>query len=1757
MEIKGCDADEAERLMVEFEAQNLAVKDFYWQLQQWLGDRILVDKTPTYPFDMEILKRAEEDFEDALYIHLVRHPYAMIYSFIEAKLDQNFFRYEHPFSRRELAELIWIVSNQNILEFLGNIPGERHTLVRFEDLLRNPKLELQQLCDFLDIEFQEEMLEPYKGKKMTDGVKKNVQMVGDFKFYLHKNIDSDMAEKWKKFHKADFLCDAAWELANHFHYPEEKNLAQQLRAGGPEKLGRIRKIPRTKELPLSFAQQRLWFLEQFDPGNIQYNIPVAVRLKGPLKLDALEKSLNKIVERHETLRTVFNTRQDGKAEQIIKPGVKIPLPVVHLDDLPSEHRVAQAKKIADAEAALPFDLSRGPLLRAKLLRLDNEEFVLIIVMHHIVSDGWSINIFIRELADLYEAIGHQKEINLPRLPVQYADFAAWQRKWLTGPRLESQLDYWKKTLGDGPAVLELPTDRPRSSVQEHKSHEVIFQFSKELTASIKELSQKHGVTLFMMLMAAWQVLMARYANQTDIAVGTPIAGRTRKEIEPLIGFFVNTLVIRSDLSNNPTFSDLLIQVKEKALDAYNNQDVPFEKLVDELQPNRDMSHTPLFQTMFAFQDSTLETIKLSDLTMSVFPISSGAAKFDLSLSMVERYGELRGQLESDAGLFGHHFVEQLIRNFQVLVESIVTNPDRSVFDLDILSRRDWNRIIYGFNDEGTFSIPDDTLIQDLFEKRVAKTPHEVALVYEQDQLTFDQLNKRANQLASYLTKKGLGAEKFVAICMDRSLDMLVGILGILKSGAAYLPMDPEYPLDRLKYMLNDSGAAVLLTQKHLLDRLPPMDGHIICLDDDWQIIAKENDENVRCHTSQQNLAYVIYTSGSTGRPKGVTITHKSAVALIKWGVENYSQEQVEGFFFSTSICFDVSVFEMFVPLCGHGRLIIGKNALDLPNIAAKDKVTLVSTVPSAISQLIKMDSIPSSVCAVQLAGEFLSQAIVDQLYDRQGIRNVYDLYGPTEDTVYSTHAKRQKNSRATIGKPLGGKQVYILDVAMNPVPVGVPGEMFVGGFGLARGYNNQPDLTAEKFVPDPFSQRGGERLYRTGDLVRYRQDGTIEYLGRLDHQVKIRGYRIELGEIETTLRRHPKIRDIAVVALGDSSDDKRLACYFVFEGEKPTVEELRSFLKKRLPDYFVPSFFVSMEELPRTPNGKLNRKALPKPHVQRSDLASEYTAATSEIENMLSKIWQEVLGLDQVGIDDNFFALGGESILSIQVIAKAQQMGIILTPKQIFESPTIRELAVNAAKAPRIHAEQGLVVGDAPLTPIQKWFFEQDIPNRNHWNQSLLLKVNEELDPDILEKVTAKILEHHDALRLRFQPSKEGWKQQIASLEESTPFELIDLSTLESGAAEALRKSLEEQQRSLDISSGPIFKMVYYRMAADSNRLFIVIHHTAIDGLSWRILLEDIGAAYDALTRGEKPQLPAKTTSYKYWAEKLYEYAASEQVQNAANAWSDVREDVVIPVDFVSDSSNEASSKVVSISLSESETFSLLHEVNSAFRTRISDILLTAMIKAFADWSGEKRVFIDLEGHGREPVVEDANISRTVGWFTTLYPVFLDLTGQQSLAEEIKAVKNQLAAIPRNGVDYGVLKYLAPESEAGKKIAAIPQPQIAFNYLGQFNQAVQDARFQVADEETGTERDPDALRPHHLFISGKIMNEKLQMSFIFSENVHKKETIESFAENYRKHLKGVIEHCRTAKDDTEFLPDIDQNNVDDADLDDILNELES
>ena len=1039
--------------------------------------------------------------------------------------------------------------------------------------------------------------------------------------------------------------------------------------------------------PLSFAQQRLWFLAQLEPDSPSYNLSQTLRIKGVLDVQALEQAIGSIIARHETLRTTFKA-VNGEPVQIVANEYAFELPFTSLEELPKEKREAEVRRLGVAAARRPFDLSRDCPLRAALVRIDDDEHWLFLTVHHIVSDGWSMGILTKELFNTYEAIATGQPTELPELPIQYADFAEWQREWLQGEVLEEQLGYWLKSLEGAPAELKLQTDHPRLAHQSFNGSTLSSRLSLNLSRSLGELSQREGVTLFMTMLTAFQALLFRYTGQEDIVVGTSIAGRNRVEIESLIGFFVNTLPLRTNVSGNPTFRELLARVKEVALGAYAHQDLPFEKLVEELNPERDASRSPVFQVMFGMQNVPRETLTPSGLTITRETIPSGTAKFDLTLFVNETPTGLICSLEYNTDLFNKDTIERMLRHYETLLEGIVATPQEHVSTLPLLPAEERKQLL-DWTDTAT-AYPRNEGIHELFEVQVEQSPNALAVVFKDEKLTYAELNSRANQLAHYLRKRGVGRGSLVGICMERSAAMLVGILGIVKAGGAYMPLDLAYPKERLAFMLEDAQARVLLTEERLLDRLPEHEAEVVCLDSRWNEIAREGNANPNSGATAEDLAYVIYTSGSTGKPKGVAVPHRAVNRLV-FNTNYVSLNSSDRVAQASTSSFDAITFELWGALL-HGAVLVGiprEVVLSPQEFAAQIRKHEISTIfltTALFNQLAaEVPEIFKSVRQVLFGGEAVDPKWVREVLANGPPQRLLHVYGPTENTTFSTwYLVNEVPEGATtvpIGRAVSNTQTYVLDKHLQLTPIGIPGELYVSGDGLARGYLNRPQLTTERFIPSPFSDKPGASLYKTGDLVRYLPDGNLEFLSRVDDQVKLRGFRIELGEIETTIREHSAVQDV-VVTVREADGNKSLVGYVVANSthsagqDDKLAADLRILLKRKLPDYMVPAHFVFLEKLPITPGGKIDRRALPAPDVTRPQLEEAHIAPRDDLERRLAHIWEKLLGVQSVGIRDNFFDLGGHSLLAVRLVSEIEkQVGQRLPLVSLFQGANIEYLA--------------------------------------------------------------------------------------------------------------------------------------------------------------------------------------------------------------------------------------------------------------------------------------------------------------------------------------------------------------------------------------------------------------------------------------------------------------------------------------------------
>ena len=1460
-----------------------------------------------------------------------------------------------------------------------------------------------------------------------------------------------------------------------------------------------------QHLPLSYAQERQWFLWQLDPDSAAYHVPGALRLCGMLDKAALRRSFASLAARHESLRTRLHLDDESRTQQVL-PHADIQI----LEDRTDE---AQLKARVEAEIARPFDLRQGPLLRVTLLELDAQEHVLVLVQHHIVSDGWSMGVMVQELMQLYAAYSQGQDCTLTPLPIQYGDYALWQRRWMEAGEKTRQLDYWRQLLGGTQPVLALPLDRPRPAQQRFLGARQDIQLDPGLVTGLKALAQREGVTLFMLLLASFQLFLYRYSGQRDIRVGVPIANRNRVETEALIGFFVNTQVLKADLDGAMTFSELLQHTKRRALEAQAHQDLPFEQLVEALQPERSLSHNPLFQVMFNHQAQARTAIQqLPGLRVVSLEHETRTAQFDLSLDTQETEDGLWASLTYATDLFDASTAARMLRHWLGLLRGAVADTTRPLQDLAMLDMAERQQILEQWNATAR-DYPQNQWVHHLIEAQAERQPQATALVFAEQRIDYAELNRRANRLAHRLIEAGVGPDVRVGLAVERSFDMVIGLLAVLKAGGAYVPLDPDYPRERLAYMLDDSGVQLLLTQAPLLGQLPIPQGleTLILGESSYE---QYSEQNPAVALDGENLAYVIYTSGSTGQPKGAGNRHSALLNRLQWMQEAYGLSAADSVLQKTPFSFDVSVWEFFWPLMTGSRLVIAapgdhRDPARLIHLINAEQVTTLHFVPSMLQAFLQDTAVSScrSLQRIVCSGEALPVDAQQQVFAKLPHAGLYNLYGPTEAAIDVTHWTCVDEGRDTvpIGRPIANLGCYLLDDNFEPVPVGVLGELYLGGAGLARGYHRRPALTAERFIAHPFVH--GERLYRTGDLARYREDGVIEYAGRIDHQVKLRGLRIELGEIEARLLEHEQVREAAVLAV----DGKYLVGYLVLhQAHDDWREVLGAHLAEHLPDYMVPAQWVLLEQMPLSPNGKLDRKALPKPEVTH-----HYIAPQSALEQQIAAIWADVLGVEQVGVNDNFFERGGDSIISIQVVSRARAAGIHFTAKALFQHQTVRSLA----RVAQLHAvaviDQGPVQGQTPLLPFQQLFFERDLPQPHHWNQSLLLTPRQPLQAARLEAALQALMLHHDVLRLRFSQHGAEWKAEHAEPASGLLWHATVPDT------QALTARCEEAQRSLALN-GPLLRVLLADLPDGSQRLLLVMHHLVVDGVSWRVVLEDLQSLY------RQHALPAKTTSFKAWAERVQGYAHSEAIQSQKHFWLQQLDGMHtdLPCRDPHGARPGRLARTLVSRLDAERTRQLLQQAPAAYRTRINDLLLTALARVICQWTGHASSLIQLEGHGREDLFDDIDLSRTLGWFTSLFPV--RLTPADSLADSIKQIKEQLRAIPDNGLGFGALRYLGDDATR-QAFSRLPVPRITFNYLGQVDASFDqpDGLFATASESAGAEQSPDAPLSNWLTVNGQVYGGELHMGWTFSPLMFDPEVIEALSVAFSRELTALIAHCCT------------------------------
>jgi amino acid adenylation domain-containing protein len=1370
----------------------------------------------------------------------------------------------------------------------------------------------------------------------------------------------------------------------------------------------------------SFTQQRLWFLDQLDPGSATYNVSSAVKLEGVLDVPLLERSLNDVAQRHETLRTRFDLGPSGQPQQIVLPEVDIRLPIVQVPSRGGESESEVIEGFIRTEASAPFDLKNGPLIRAQLLKVDHLQHIALFTMHHIICDGWSQEVLVRDLVHFYNAYVHGSPGRMKPLAIQYGDYAEWQRALLQGEALAKELDYWRGAMDGLGGVLELPTDRPRPTVQTFRGEHHELQFSPDLTSSLNDFARREKTTPYIVLLASLQVLLWRYSGQNDIAVGTPVANRRVEETHNLIGFFANTLVMRSKMHAEESFRSFLRRVQETALGAYEHQEMPFETLVEDLNPKRDLSRSPLFQVMFSFENESNKEPAMAGLKLTMLPSANNTAKFDLLIGMEQAGDVLRGAIEYATDLFDESTAVRMGQHWQALLKHLLDRPDSIMADLELLTEEERHEMISDWN-QTVRQYPTGKVLPEQIEEQSERTPNAVAVVFGPQKMTYAELNSRANQIAHSLRRKGIRQEHLVGIYMERSLEMVAALLAILKAGAAYVPLDPGYPGERLAFMLKDSGASLLLTQEHLMPVPLELDCETLCLDADWNVTASEPANNPRNLIPEDSLAYVIYTSGSTGQPKGAMNSHGGIRNRLQWMQEQYLLDETDCVLQKTPFSFDVSVWEFFWPLAKGARLVLARpgghqDPSYLASLIQDESVTTTHFVPSMLQAFLDEPAVEQcrSLRRVFCSGEALTCKLQERFLDRMSHVDLHNLYGPTEaavDVTWWRCVRGEKNDVVPLGRPIANMQIHILDQRMHPVPIGVIGEIYIGGAGLGRGYWRRPELTADRFVPNPFSDKAGSRLYRTGDIGRYRLGGVIEFLGRRDHQVKIRGFRVELGEIEKVLSAFYGVREAVVIAQQNESENTKLVAYVVLKDlqEKPKADQLRQHLRKYLPDHMVPNIIVEIESLPLFPNGKLDRRALPKASAER---VNAFAPPITLDEKMLATIWSDVLKLDQIGIDDNFFTIGGDSILSIQIRARAQMAGFNFSLQDLFRHQTIRDLArhrIADLQEEVLRTEPFSLVSEEdrrkfpdfiedayPLAALQlgMLFHQEFAPSdaimyhnvnsyhvRGVWNREIFLVA--------LQLVTAR----HPVLRTSFDFENFSVPLQLVHRNTYFPVEEVDLRELADSDQElALQEFMAAaRQERFILSQPPQLRFHIHRRSNERFQFTFTENHAIVDGWSLHATLAEIFGIYGRLIAGQSVTAePALQTTYRDFIAREKLDVESEEHRRFWMRSLEGAEYVPIP-DSAAYRTPKREPRVVirNVEISQ-QTSDGLKRLSQSLGVPIKSLLLAAHMKAMSVITGCRDVVSGLVTNGR---LETEDGDQVRGLFLNTIPFRLMIAG--------------------------------------------------------------------------------------------------------------------------------------------------------------------
>jgi amino acid adenylation domain-containing protein/non-ribosomal peptide synthase protein (TIGR01720 family) len=1515
--------------------------------------------------------------------------------------------------------------------------------------------------------------------------------------------------------------------------------------------------------PLSFSQEALWFLHQIggDASLAAYNVPTALRLRGRLDAAAFERGLALIVQRHGSLRTKFCFSDHG-ALQMLETGAS-PMKMIDLSSLARDAQEVAVRRCIGAEAAHAFALGAAPPVRFTLLRLAPNHHVFVSVMHHLVTDGWSMWVLFRELQALYPAVAAGRPSPLPALPLQYADHASAERRMLSDEALAVSRKFWRTQMHEAPPAIDLPFARPRPTQHSYRGAVVRFDFDRARTAALKQLAQQCNASLFMILLAAYAVVLARLAAKTEVVIGTPVANRDRPETEALIGLFAHYIPLRVDLQGDPTVRDLVGRVRRTSLDCYAHQRMPYQKIVEAAQPDRIPGRAPLFQVALVLQNLPAIPLLLPGLEIEQLQIDRATAKLDISVLLEEIGGIIHGELEYSTDLFEAPMAARLARYLMRIADGFTQNPDCRVSQLPLLDTGERAALVKRWSGAGEVR-SESGLLCDGFRAQVARTPTAQAVIAGAERLSYAELAARVARMSRQLASLGVAAGDRVAVCLPRSADLIVALLAVLEAGAAYVPLDASHPPERLASMIADAGARIVVNTAEMMRHLPKRaDVICVCVDRDADAIASHQPQPLQRSGSPDELAYLIYTSGSTGRPKGIMVAHRAACSLVR-----ALADAVYGRYTApinvalvASAAFDASVQQIFASLLlGHTLCIVdddtrrdGERLLDFFDA---HEIVLSDATPSLLRVLLEagMGTRPEArLRHLLVGGEALPARLVERLHNQDAGKRitVTNVYGPTEcgvDDTFMTVRPGERIGReyVPIGRPLSNARVYVLDAHGQPAAVGGRGEIHIGGPCLARGYSARPALTAQAYRPDPFV--AGERLYATGDCGRWTEDGEIEFLGRLDDQLKVRGYRVEPAEIEAALLRHPAIKHVIVAADPASGDTARLIAYVVPRGAAPTVAVLRDFLSSLLPAYMIPSAFVVVDALPLNASGKIDRTRLAGQGGRELEHGSTFIAPRSDRERALAQAWATVLGRPTIGAGDQFFSLGGDSIKALQVVAKLRQAGWRLELSDFVSQPTLLLLAPLLKPAVESAVRPAATSGPVPLGPVQAAFLRDEAGPKHHFHQALLFVPAAPLNVEALNAAIAAVFGHHDALRMTFKRADGRWLQQASAAATPPVTEVVDLSWRQPGTAD-LPAHASAMMAATDLANGPLFRAVLYRLA-DGERLLLATHHLVVDGVSWRILVEDLDSTYQQALAGRPASVAPTTDSYALWAAGVHS-AAVDAAERERGYWRAVEEapSARLPLDAPDAAAHQRDRAECSLVLPKTLTTQLLTSAHDAYATWIDDLMLTGLARALTAWTQQRCWRVLLESHGRLPLWRGADVSRTVGWFTARYPVLLNLEGIDDIGRAIKSVKEMLRGVPNGGSMYEAIKYLTEAADA----AALPR--IAVNYLGQIGRELRAQSWTWVDESCGDLIAPNAPLVNDLDILGYIANDRLHLLIRYGRPRLTDETVGRFAAALERALVEVVEHA-AAKTDRELTPsDIDYDGFDIDGLDEFMRNL--